>query len=130
MNSLFCFACMRGFCFTCSTVSISIHEFPHFYSFDSLPYPTVGGHSVSSCVRLSCQLRLNHHTIRHKKKKHCGCSLSHTDCGLVSTNLFRLPTLLQCSENQILQAPRKFLALKLRMSLCQSEVNASSFLGY
>jgi len=43
LNSLFCFACVLGFCFTYLTVFISTHEFSQFYPSDSVPHPTGTG---------------------------------------------------------------------------------------
>ena len=42
-NSLFCFACVHSFCFTCSTAFILTHEFSCFYPSDSLSHRTWGG---------------------------------------------------------------------------------------
>lgn len=57
-----CFALLQhSFCFPYWSVSISTHEFCHFYSADSLLHPIMG-EWVSSCVGLTCQLRLNHDT--------------------------------------------------------------------
>ena len=53
MNSLFCFASARSFCFTYSTVFISTHDLPHFYSSDSLPHP-IREARASGCVVLGC----------------------------------------------------------------------------
>ena len=61
-NSLFCFACMRSFCFIYSTVFISIHEFSHFYLLILCPIPA-GGEWASGCLVLSCLLGLNHNAL-------------------------------------------------------------------
>jgi len=61
MNPLFCFAWVRSFCFTYSTVFISTYVFSHFYPSDSVPRPT-GRERVNGCVGLSCWLGLNLNT--------------------------------------------------------------------
>lgn len=58
MNSLFCFAYVHSFYFTCETVFILNHEFSHFYHPDSLYHPTGGG--------VNKQLGLNHNNMKEK----------------------------------------------------------------
>jgi len=61
MNSLSYFACAHGFCFTCWPVLISTHEFSHFYPFESLSDPTLGGVSERLCgVELPAGVKPQH----------------------------------------------------------------------